>query len=101
MQTYLRETISLINVSIIFISYLLIDNFGYIPVLACMLFMYPCHWLNYYIQKKNCPKEIVVPIDVSILMTSNICPRCTDSQKYLYAWFWISLLSVWNESAAL
>ena len=34
-----------------------IDNFGYIPVLACMLFMYPCLWLNYYIQKKKKKKK--------------------------------------------
>ena len=48
-------TISLINVPIILflISFLIIDNFGYIPVLDCMLFMYPCHWLNYYMQKTN------------------------------------------------
>ena len=34
-----------------------IDNFGSIPVLACMLFMYPCLWLNYYIQKKQKQKK--------------------------------------------
>ena len=25
-----------------------------------MLFMYPCHWLNYYIQKKQPPKQLQV-----------------------------------------
>ena len=62
-------TISLINVSIIFISCLLIiiDNFGYIPVLAYMLFMYPCLWLNYYIQKIKI-KKIMHTRKLRILM---------------------------------
>ena len=39
-----------------------IDNFGYIPVLACMLFMYSCLWLNYYIQKKKKKKRTPDPL---------------------------------------
>ena len=40
-----------------------IDNFGYIPVLACMLFMYPCLWLNYYTpgRGKIVPRNLYTP----------------------------------------
>jgi len=47
-------------------------------VFACMLFMYSCHWLNYYIQKKNkCPMKNLEALSYTI------SPRAKDQSVSL------------------